>query len=204
MPQPTEDADKLFIIVVDETYGGNESTYTIDSEQYQKDLQREFQANFQVVNVGPGADLPGFLTDLAKADFPLWPAVVATFFLGKQVKENFDAWIEMGRTVQRFFARPIIVARHGAAVLAIAALFDEVGGTPKSLRLVRYRAGHISERGSLARADLGSGIEENPPTLNLGYVVHFFEIESDGQLFRIAVDGKQTEVVKIGYPSAQI
>lgn len=194
MNQPTETSGQLFVIVIDETYGGDEETWEADSEKYRQQLEQEFEAVFQEVNVGPGADIPAFLTELIDAKVPLWSAALVTFFAGKRIKENLDAWSEMARTLRRFFARPIILARHGAAVLALEAVLDELGGMPRVIRLVRYRAGHPAEDFSPAQADLGDGIEENPPTLNLGYVVHLFEIEADGVLFRVSVEGKRAQV----------
>lgn len=194
MKQPTEASGQLFVIVIDETYGGDEETLEADCERYRRQLEQEFEAVFQEVNVGPGADIPAFLTELINARVPLWSAALVTFFAGTRIKENLDAWTEMAYALRRFFARPIILARHGAAVLALEAVLDELGGMPKVIRLVRYRAGHLAGDGSPAQAELGGGIEENPPTLNLGYLVHLFEIEVDGVLFRVSVDGKRAQV----------
>lgn len=198
MDQPTEASDQLFVIVIDETYGGNEDTWEADSERYRRELEQEFEVGFQEVNVGPGADIPAFLTDLINARVPLSAAALVAFFAGKKIKENLEAWTEMARAVRRFFARPIVLGRHGAAILAVEAVLGEMSDMPKVIKLVRYRAGHLGEHGSLAQADLGDRIEENPPTLNLGYVVHLFQIEADGVLFRVSVNGKRTEVSRSG------
>jgi hypothetical protein len=198
MDQPTEASGQLFVIVIDETYDGDEQSWEADSEQYRRQLEQEFEAVFQKVNVGPGADIPAFLTELINARMPLWSATLVAFFAGKGIKENLEAWTEMAHALRRFFARPIILARHGAAVLALEAVFDEMGGMPRVIRLVRYRPGHLAEHGSPSQANLGDGIEESPLTLKLGYVVHLFEIEADGVLFRVSVDGKRTEVSRIG------
>ena len=197
MDQPTEVSGQLFVIVIDETYGGNEESWEVESEQYRRELEQELEAGFEEVNVGPGADIPAFLTDLIDAKVPLWSAALVAFFAGKRIKESLEAWTEMAGAIRRFFARPIVLARHGAAVLAVEAVLNQMDGMPKMIRLVRYRAGHLGERVSPAQADLGDGIEENPPTLNLGQVVHLFEIEADGILFRMSVNGKRTEVTRI-------
>lgn len=197
MRQLTEASDQLFVIVIDETYGGDEDNWEFESERYRRELERVFGTPFQGANVGPGADIPAFLTDLINARVPLWSAALVVFFAGKAIKESFEAWTEMARAVRSFFERPVVLARHGAAVLAIEAAFDEMDGIPKTIRLVRYRAGHLAEDTPLIEANLGNGIEENPPTLNLGYTVHLFEIEVDGVLLRVSVDGKQAKVARV-------
>jgi hypothetical protein len=199
VPQPTETSGQLFVIVIDETYGGDEATYEEDSEQYRQNLIHEFGKDFEEVNVGPGADIPAFLTDLANTSIPLWSAVLGAFFLGKPIKDNLDAWLQMRDALRRFFSRPVVLARHGAAVLAINAIVDEIGDMPRLVRLLSYRVGHISEGDGWKQIDAEKVIQENPPTLNLGYLIHVFEIEADDSLFRIAVDGKKAEVVRIDF-----
>lgn len=197
MLQPTEAPGQLFVIVIDETYGGDEDTREFESERYRRDLERAFGTTFQEANIGPGADIPAFLTDLINARVPLWSAALVVFFAGKSIKDSFEAWIEMARAVRSFFDRPVILARHGAAVLASEAALAEMNGIPKTIRLVRYRAGHLAEDTSLLDANLGNGIEDSPPTLNLGYVVHLFEMEVDGVLLRVSVDGRRATVARV-------
>ena len=196
MDQPTEAGGQLFLIVIDETYGIDEETWEAESERYRQGLEREFGSNFREVNVGPGADIPAFLTDLMTANVPAWTVLLGGFFAGKAIKENREAWGGMIRAIRRFSARPVVLGRHGAAVLAVEAVMDEIGGLPKIIRLKSYRAGHFGEYGSLAEADPGEGIAQNPPTLNLGQVIHLFEIEADGMRFRVSVKGRETEVLR--------
>lgn len=194
--QPNEAEGEIFVLVVDETYGGNEETYEEDSESYRQGLESEFNAQFAPTNVGAGADIPAFLTIIATTSVPLWVLVLSMFFLGKPVKENLDAWKEIGAGIQRFFDRPIILSRHGAAVLAVEAVFDKMGGTPKAVRLLSYRPHHAYEDDwkSLATS---RDTEPAPPVLNLGHVLHVFEIEADGVAFRVAVDGKVAQAIPL-------
>ena len=195
--QPTEDASQIFVIVIDETYGISEDHWEEESEKYRKALEQEFGVGFSEANVGPGADIPAFLTMIATTSVPLWSVLLGAFFLGKPISENLEGWADIGRRLRRFFAKPVILARHGASVLAVEAVFEEMGGTPKSIILKSYRVGHIGDQQDIEGMERSNEIVENVPTLYLGYSRHIFEIEADGQTFRVIVDGKKTKIFKL-------
>lgn len=195
--QATEASGEIFVIIVDETYGGDEETWEAGSASYHSGLEEEFGVTFSEANVGPGADIPAFLTVIATASVPLWSLLVATFFLGKPVNENITAWADIGRKIKGFFGRPVLLARHGAAVVAVEAVFSEMGGLPKTVRLLSYRPAHIGDPEELERYDRSTEVSDNVPTLNLGYVRHIFEIEADGQVFRVSVDGKIAKALRV-------
>ncbi|MGL4234679.1 hypothetical protein [Tabrizicola sp.] len=195
--QPTEALGQIFILVVDETYGGDEETWDEDSKRYHAALEKEFEVPFTEANVGPGADIPAFLTIIATTAVPIWSLLIAAFFLGKPINDNLAAWADIGRKIRSFFGKPVLLARHGAAVIAVEAVFSEMEGMPKSIRLVSYRPAHIGDPEDPARYDRSTEISENAPTLNLGHVRHIFEIEADGQLFRVSVDGKDAKAIRI-------
>ncbi len=77
-----EEGDDIFILVVDETYGGDEETYISDSENYRRQLERDFRVSFVPANIGAGADIPSFLTVIATTSVPVWVVVLSAFFLG--------------------------------------------------------------------------------------------------------------------------
>lgn len=196
--QPTEDADQIFVIIIDETYPPlDEDTWEEDREKYRIALEREFGVSFEDADVGPGADIPAFLTVIATTAIPLWSVLLAAFFFGKPINENLEAWTEIGRKLRTFFGKPVILAQHGASVLAVCAVFDEMGGMPRSLKLLSYRAGFIGDSDDLEQIAPSEKISENPPTLNLGIVCHIFEIEADGQKFRVSVDGKEKNILRL-------
>jgi len=70
--QPTEETGQIFIIVIDETYGGDEETWKEDSERYRIGLEQELDVSFEKAKVGSGADIPAFLTVIATTNVPLW------------------------------------------------------------------------------------------------------------------------------------
>ena len=80
--QPTEEIDQILIVVVDETYPSeDEDAWEAESAAYRRGLEQEFDVRFEEANVGPGADIPAFLTILATTSVPLWSVVAAAFFL---------------------------------------------------------------------------------------------------------------------------
>lgn len=197
MPQPDEKISQIFILIVDETYGGNEETWEEDSERYRQDLERNFKCKFAEANIGPGVDIPAFLTVIATTTVPLWTVLLSAFFLGKPINDNLSAWGEISRKVRSFFGKPVVLARNGAAAIAVEAVCEEMGGLPKTVRLLSYRVGHICDSENIGEIPRSDEIQENVPTLNLGYVRHIFEIEADGVQHRVIVDGKKAEVIKI-------
>jgi hypothetical protein len=195
--QPTESVGEIFILVVDETYDSGEETSIEDSDKYRKELEDEYGVRFSEADIGPGADIPAFLTVLSTTTIPLWTVILGIFFLGKPINENLDGWTEIGRKIRSFFGKPVVLARHGAAVIAVEAVLDEIGGVPKTIRLLSYRPGHIADPEDLARIQRSNEIHDNVPTITLGYVRHIFEIEADGQFYRVGVDGKVVNILRL-------
>ena len=68
--QPTEQEGEIFLLVADETYDSGE-TWAQDSERYRLDLEKEFGVKFTEANIGPGADMPSFLTVFSTTIVPL-------------------------------------------------------------------------------------------------------------------------------------
>lgn len=192
-----EEGDDIFVLIVDETYGGDEETYISDSDNYRRQLERDFQVSFAPANIGAGADIPSFLTIIATAPVPVWAIVLSLFFLGKPINENLSAWGEMAAALRRFFSRPVVLSRHGAAALAVEAILEEIGGMPKSIRLLSYRAHYAGYDDKLGSLPNSQEIDASPPVLNLGHTQHVFEIEVDGISFRVGVSGKNVEVVRM-------
>jgi hypothetical protein len=185
--QRRERSGQIIVLVIDETYGHNEDTWEVESEQYRINLCAEFKADFEESNVGPGADIPAFLTDIATTAIPLWTVLVGAFFLGKPINENLDGWSAIGQKIRTFFKRPVILARHGASVLAVEAVFDHIGGLPKVIKLISYRPMHIGDPEDLMVIEASDELMENTDTINLGYVRHIFEVEADSKMYRVSV-----------------
>jgi hypothetical protein len=187
-PQPTEQDDQIQIAVIDETYGDieDEAEWGNAREEFRRKLETEHGVHFAEGNIGPGADLPAFITFLSStAPVPIWTLGAALFFLGKPVQENLAAWRDMATKLRSFLNRPAALNRHGAAVLAVEAVFVAMDGIPQEVRLLSYGARHLGEGEVIDLAIAGA-----TPTLFLGYIRHVFRIEADGVIFVVEVDGR--------------
>lgn len=194
--QPTEQEDEIFLLVVDETYDSGD-TWAEESERYRLNLEKEFGVNFTGADIGPGASFPAFLTVLATTEVPLWAFLLGAFFLGKRIHENLEGWHDIGKKLRQFFKRPVYLSRNGAAVIAVEAVFEDIGGMPKTLRLCSYRISHLTTEREFEEAEISKEISAAPETLVLGFRWHIFEIEADGVLFRVRVDGQKTRVIRL-------
>ena len=148
--QPTEQEGEIFLLVADETYDSGEISAQ-DSERYRLGLEKEFGVKFTEANIGPALICQHFLLVLATTTVPLWSLLLGAFFLGKPINENLDAWHTIGKRLRQFFKRPVYLSRNSAAVIAVEAVFEDIGGMPKTLRLCGYRISHLDERGIMAQ-----------------------------------------------------
>ncbi|EAQ26595.1 hypothetical protein [Roseovarius sp. 217] len=151
--QREEEVDEVLIFVVDESYqriseyvdwsdyadewGATEAA----SEIFLERISAEFDAEFEEANIGPGADLPAFVTFISSNIFPLIPWMMAIFFTGKPIIDNIEAWRTLFGKIRPFFSRTVVLNRNGAAVLAMDAIFEDMGGIPKQVRLHGYTPG---------------------------------------------------------------
>lgn len=193
--QSTESEGQLFIFALDETYDtGDEGTYEQRSEAFREILETEFGLPVRKVNIGPGADVPAFIIDLLNGTSPNWVFMLGLFFAGKSIQENLGAWVDAVKVVRSFFGKRVVLARKAASLLAVEAVFNDLDGIPKSIKMLSYRTWYDEDPTSYDRTSI---IEPNAPTLNMSQIVHVFEIEADGLLFRITVEGVQTRLIRL-------
>jgi hypothetical protein len=206
--QREELPNEILIFIVDESYGRGsefvESSQFADeiaitfaaSRKYREELEEEFGEKFEeYVNVGPGADLPAFVTAISENMVPLLPWLMAVFFTGKPIVDNIEAWRKIFVYIRRYFSRPLLFNRQGAAVIAVESVLEEMNGIPKSIKLINYRGEYrYDEQEPTALSN--TVISDAPPTLNLSMLRHVFEIEADGVHFIVTVDGKNARARK--------
>lgn len=204
--QREEQLDEVLIFVVDESYDRIDEYVNWDdhadeyaateaaSRIFLHRIKSEFDADFEEVNIGPGADLPAFVTVIASNVVPLIPWLMAVFFSGKPILDNIEAWRTILRKIKPFFRRTVVLNRNGAAVLAMEAVFEDMDGIPKKVLLHGYKPGSIADDAELVAP---TGIEDPLPTQHLSMVKHVFHIEADEIAFVVAVDGAKVTARRV-------
>ena len=202
--QREEGADEVLIFVVDESYDRTDEYVDMDkyteevdwteaaSRIFLKQIEGEFQSDFEEVNVGPGADLPAFVTAITSNIIPLIPWLMAVFFSGKPIVDNMAAWRTIYEKIRPYFSRITLLNRNGAAVLVMEAVFEDMDGLPKSVVLRGYKSEF--RNGENDEISPPQAIEGAPPTLNLSMDKHVFDIKADGVEFIVIVDGTKVEI----------
>ena len=187
-----QDRDAFLIAIADGSYGVSDEAWPKASEAFRRGLEAEFGVVFEEGNIGPGADLPAFITLLQTPTVPLWQLLVAAFLLGKPIKDNLDAWRDMARSVRVYFSRSAFLNRQSAVPIAVEAVADRIGGSPKAIRLVGYQV--RTPLDPTDAEDVIEGVDEGPVTLFLGFTRHVFEVEADGERFRVEIEGTEISV----------
>lgn len=184
--------ESFLIAIQDGSYGVSDEEWPTASAAFRRGLEAEFGVSFEEGNVGPSADLPAFITLLQTSTVPLWQLAVAAFLLGKPIKDNWEAWRDMARAVRAFFSRPTFLNRQSAIPIAVEAVMVTADEPPKSIRLLGYEVGQVME--PVDAASVIEGVSNGPDTIYLGFVRHVFEIEADGERFRVEIEGTTINV----------
>jgi hypothetical protein len=204
--QREEEVDEVLIFVVDESYDRINEYVNWDDyadewaateaarEIFLEHIRAEFDAEFEEANIGSGADLPAFVTFIGSNIVPLTPWLMAIFFSGKPIIDNIEAWRTLLGKIRPFFSRTVVLNRNGAAVLAMNAVFEDMGGIPKQVVLHGYTPGFQYEDADLL---VPQEIEDPMPTLNLSMVKHFYHIEADGISYVVAVEGTKVTAKRV-------
>ncbi|GAA4717201.1 hypothetical protein H9L13_06840 [Sphingomonas lutea] len=197
--QAFEDEGNILVAVVDKTYGRSEDDeWERDREQFRLALENEFGQRFEDGNIGPGADLPAFLTLLkATTEVPNWIWIAALFFAGKPIQDGLEAWPKLAARLRPLLRIPAYLNRQGAALIAVEAITAELGAEPPSLQLLSYRLLHAGDLASLQEMQRSSEIAPAPATLYLGFVRHVFEIDAGGCIFRVEVEGTNSQTLRL-------
>ena len=129
-----------------------------DSQTPEKDYSQELIEHLSpydtevVINktdVGHGADCPAYLVQIFStvdwSTFLTASGAGATFLLGKKIKENIEAWLEIARKVQGLIGKlaPYRVDENAATLLAMGELQDRAllqCNIEISVQLIEYSA----------------------------------------------------------------
>ncbi|NVD45110.1 hypothetical protein [Qipengyuania atrilutea] len=196
--QRVESDTDIQVAVVDETYFSDEEDWEERREKFRLDLENEFGFQFEDADVGPSASLPAFVTFIAENWEWIGPSALAIFFGGKRVEDSWNWWVTKAKMLRRLGKKKQIkLNRNGAAIIAVEAVMHELSATPSGLKLLRYGIAHMSEADDLKSFDVENEKEGPTDTLYLGFINHVFEIEADGNVFRVRVDGAEVEVSRV-------
>lgn len=195
--QRTESENDIQIAVVDETYFEDESGWETRREKFRLDLEREYSVDFEDADIGPSVSLPAFVTFIVDNKEIIGSAIAAAFFSGKRIEDSWNWWASKAKLLRKFGKRRIRLNRNGAAILAVEAVMAELPDTPSELKLLRYGVGRMGEADDLANFKIEDQANGPTDTLFLGFVRHVFEIDVDGQKFRVGVDGSAVEIIKL-------
>lgn len=202
--QRQEGSDEILIFFPDESEGqehqfvdlrhwrgGDETLEDAASERCMELLEAELNVQLDYANVGPTFDMPAFFTAVPDDVARLVP--LARFFEGRRLVDNIEAWREVFNRLSHLFSRSDDSSRNGAAVAAVNAVFDELGGIPKDIKLRSYVTQHLMDTGQPAAGRDGQ-IDAAPRTRQLGMIKHVFGIEVGGVVFHVVVHGSNAEV----------
>lgn len=191
---PLPPPDTLGIYIPDRAYGeGDEETYSDRSASFRQELEEEHGLSFHETNIGPGADLPAFVTFLTYAA----PTAVAVFFLGKHIEDGIDGWQRLAERVRAFRKHNPSYDRQAATVVAIDKILDHFGRLPSKIVLVGYQAFHIADAEEVAALNAVKEIGGESHPLNLSMVIHVFQIAADDRHFIVSINGNTVSIREI-------
>src|SRR4029078_2797084 len=109
--------DTLGIYIPDPTYTRvyeDVEDWEEESAKFKINLEAEYGIKFEKTDIGPGADLPAYVTWVSLAAWPYVAAALVLFFSGKKISDNLDAWSEIyQKRIKPFFKHRPIFDRNG-------------------------------------------------------------------------------------------
>jgi hypothetical protein len=186
--------DTPIIYITDVTYDrGNDYAGLTEeqaSEEYRKQLEILLGVELRKANIGQGADWPVFayeLVDLIKNNSSIAIAL-GIFFSGKRIKENLDAWINIGDCAlsQMMRFRPLL-NRSAALLMGLAHYVRKEKNQPFEIEIIEYRKLDSRcfpdlEQISIEPANV---IENQPTEEEVGYTIHYYRMFVDGKIIVI-------------------
>jgi len=196
-----KDTGSIAVFIPDVEYdAGDEETYPSRSLKFKELLEEEYESSFEEENIGPGADIPAYVTLLSVATLPYIAVALAIFFSGKKIEENIEAWVRLGSRLSRFFHRRAHFNRKGAAVIAVTSATAELGRQPNQISLLGYAALYdFDGSGPIEFEDAGKLSEDVAP-LTLSRITHAFRISAEAEEFVVLVEGSKVTVRKTKTP----
>lgn len=182
------------IYFIDQSYDRPCDLGEIEASEYEKNqIEAEFNLRLQHANIGVGADLPAFLAVLG--GYAPLAAAMYIFFHGKEIKENLDAWIEIGSSIAKFLSRQLHMNREASVLIALHTYTETTNETPKSIRLIAYKVFNqrFDDNGLLLDKNI-VGYDENPNEEDLSDVTHILRMTIDESSYRFIIRGRSIEM----------
>lgn len=196
--QKVEGKDTIQVAIVDKTYFDEGGDWAERSKAFRNELEKEFGVEFEEADIGPSVSLPAFITFLSANAEVIGSTLLGIFLLGKKLEDGWRWWVEKAKLLKKFSAHQVKLNQHGASILAVEAVMNESSNPPNYIKLLRYGTALMGEGDDLVNFQIEVEKEGPTDTLYLGFMKHIFDIEADGQLYRVGVDGTEVEVLKIG------
>lgn len=182
--------------VYDETYGHAGDDWEQKSDAFRKMLEAEYKVSFKYVDIGTGASAPAFVATLM--DLLPYAALIATFFSGKKIEENLDAWGKIYVRLKKFLNRNPTLDMQGASMLAVQSITASMGKVPTSIQLTGYYADSaMNQPFEELSQDEKRLAEIDKPIRLVDSTIHVFQIQTDDRLFKIFVFRTEVKVLEL-------
>jgi hypothetical protein len=183
--QPNENNDQICVFLIDESYGGPMDDEELAYEQNFKKLKDEFGVGLEEVDVMPGASLPAFLLVV----FDNLPWIVDVLASGLVLKDTAIQIQKIASKLREYFHREIVLNRNAASMLALDAVFNDMGGIPKNIKIDGYYVRDIRDE-EVSIETKTETISPSIPTEYLAVSEHVFDITADKVRFVVTIRGK--------------
>ncbi len=189
-------ADAIEIYIPDVSYGKyeTEAEWEWHSSELKRELEREYGLPFEPTSIGHGAASPAYVATLAFDASPHRKPPMALFFKGEHIKENLEAWLDIGNKLAVFFPRKPTLNRSGAAILAVDKIASAIGRVPATIKLIGYRRiTFFDEMEQLADFKPLTTIEAAPERVT-AISKYVFHIAADDWRFIVLVEGHDVQL----------
>ena len=146
------------------------------------ELEREFGLRGEEASIGTGAEGPGivFLIDIAEVVGKYGLVTWGVLTLGKEIPETVSFYVELAKKLAKYIkGHSAYLEQNGAYALAVNAVVEHLGKTPKSIVLEGYMTGDPMGDESDYMVEL-SKIGKPPPHSG-AFLPHHFQFKIDGK-----------------------
>ena len=194
---------EILVYILDDTYGKylNEEEM---SKNFEDDLNEEFSQTFDIVNIGPGADVPAFaaIIEFISENWELLLGGSRVIYKNLIVRQKYRNPIrELSDKMKRYFSRPnVVLNRDGALILAINAVSDDFKTTEDLIEEIKIQKYYWVDKrfpNENGFSTSGEKIQKGPPIDLLSFTIHRFILRLNSREYDVTVDGKNVSYREI-------